>query len=116
LIKEAISGPNLGSGAESFALEGLRPVGCCTTGAGAGIAAGVVGGGMFASGALHGMALAGGARPIVAISPVAAADATNSETVRVIGDMSHLSAWQDAALTSSLDLCDDSDQRGSCDQ
>ncbi|ORV53662.1 hypothetical protein AWC05_19775 [Mycobacterium florentinum] len=32
LINEAISGPNLGSGAESFACEGRRPVGGWTTG------------------------------------------------------------------------------------
>jgi hypothetical protein len=49
------------------------------------------GGATFASGALHGNAFAIGARPTGRMSPIAAADATDTEIIRGIGDMSHLS-------------------------
>jgi hypothetical protein len=48
------------------------------------------GGGAFASGALQGVALTGGAMPIGRTSPRAVADATDIETIRRIAD-SHLS-------------------------
>lgn len=87
MSNEEISGPNLGSGAWSFVWEGLRPVGGWTTGWGAGIAGGAAGGSMFASGAPHGVALATGAGPTTRTSPIAAADATDSDTLRRIADM-----------------------------
>ena len=86
MSREEISGPSLGSGARSFALGGLRPVGGRTTGWGAGIGAGAVGGSMFASGAEHGVALAGGARPIATVNPKTAVDATNTDMIRGIAD------------------------------
>jgi hypothetical protein len=49
------------------------------------------GGGAFASGALQGVALTGGATAIGKTSPRAVADATDIETIRRIADMSHLS-------------------------
>ena len=61
LSSEEISGPSLGSGALSFVPRGLRPVGGATTGAGEGMFGIPAGGGTFASGALHGGAVAGGA-------------------------------------------------------
>jgi hypothetical protein len=86
LSREEISGPSLGSGAWSFALGGLRPVGGRTTGWGAGMGAELAGGSIFASGAAQGVALAGGARPIAAVSPTAAVDATNTDMIRGIAD------------------------------
>jgi len=86
LSNEEISGPSLGSGARSFALEGLRPTGGWTTGWGAGIAGGAAGGFTFASGALHGVAFADGARPTAPMNAIAAADATESDTLRRIAD------------------------------
>ncbi len=41
---------------------------------------------MFASGASQGVALAIGARPIAAVSPIAAVDATNTDMIRGIAD------------------------------
>jgi hypothetical protein len=81
----------LGSGAWSFVPRGLRPVGGWTTGAGAGICGSWAGGGTFASGALQGSAIAGGARLIGITSPTAAADATDTERIRRIAGISHLS-------------------------
>jgi hypothetical protein len=40
---------------------------------------------------VHGSAVAGGATPIVTMSPMAAADATDTEAMRGRGAMSHLS-------------------------
>ncbi len=82
-----MSGPSFGSGARSFVCDGRRPVGGWTTGCGAGIAGGAAGGSTLASGALHGVALADGAGPTTSTSPTAAADATDSETLRKIADM-----------------------------
>lgn len=48
------------------------------------------GGGAFAASPLHGAAIAGGARPIGTMSPIAAAHASDTDTIRGIGDMSHL--------------------------
>ncbi|MFW3114737.1 hypothetical protein MHAE_13338 [Mycobacterium haemophilum DSM 44634] len=87
---DAISGPSLGSGAWSFALDGRRPVGGSTIGAGAGIAGGAAGGGTLASGALHGVALAGGAKPTATTSPAAAADAATTVMIRRNADMAYL--------------------------
>ncbi|OBG78914.1 hypothetical protein A5700_15440 [Mycobacterium sp. E1214] len=92
LSSDEISGPSLGSGAESLAWEGLRPVGGWTTGCGAGIAGGAAGGSMFASGAPQGVALAVGAGPTTRTNPTAAADAIVSDTLRRIADMKHLSS------------------------
>ena len=82
LSNEEISGPNLGSGAWSFVLLGRRPVGGRTTGAGAGTGAAVAGGSTLASGASHGVANAGGAKPIPTMSPMATADAIDTDTNR----------------------------------
>jgi hypothetical protein len=41
---------------------------------------------MFASGAEQGVALAGGARSIATVSPIAAVDATNADMIRGIAD------------------------------
>lgn len=82
LSKEEINGPNLGSGARSFVFVGLRPVGGRTIGAGAGTGEAEAGGSMFASAASQGVADAGGAMPIPTISPIAAADATDPDTIR----------------------------------
>jgi hypothetical protein len=49
------------------------------------------GGGAFASGALQGVALTGGATAIGNTSPRAVVDATDIKTIRRIADMSHLS-------------------------
>jgi hypothetical protein len=49
------------------------------------------GGGTFASGALHGVALADGANPVGKTNPIAVADAADIETIRRIADMAHLS-------------------------
>jgi hypothetical protein len=49
------------------------------------------------------------------MNAIAAADATDSEKDRAIGDMSHLSPEQDITLTSTAGSCDDSDFWGSCD-
>ncbi|ORW71386.1 hypothetical protein AWC23_14245 [Mycobacterium saskatchewanense] len=87
LRNDEMSGPSLGSGARSFVCEGRRPVGGWTTGWGAGIAGGAAGGSMFASGAPHGVAFAAGAGPTARTSPTAAADATDSDTLRKIADM-----------------------------
>jgi hypothetical protein len=46
------------------------------------------GAGTFASGAVQGVANAGGARPIGTTSPTTAADATDIETIRRIADIS----------------------------
>ena len=86
LSSEEISGPSFGSGARSFALGGLRPVGGRTTGWGAGIGAGVLGGSIFASGAEQGVAAAGGARSIDTVSPMAVVDATTNDMTRGIAD------------------------------
>jgi hypothetical protein len=45
----------------------------------------------LASGAVHGVANAGGAKPTGTTRPIAVADATDIETIRRIADMSHLS-------------------------
>ena len=89
MSNEEISGPNLGSGALSFAWEGLRPVGGWTTGCGAGIAGGAAGGSTCASGASHGVAFANGAGPIATKKPTAVTDATDSDTIRRIAVKSH---------------------------
>ena len=86
MSSEEINGPSFGSGARSFVLGGLRPVGGRTTGWGAGIAGGGAGGSIFASGAEQGVALAGGARSIATVSPIAAVDATNADMIRGIAD------------------------------
>jgi hypothetical protein len=49
------------------------------------------GAGTLASGAEHGVAIAGGAKPIGTMTPTAVADATDIATIRRIADMSHLS-------------------------
>jgi hypothetical protein len=116
LSSEEISGPSFGRGAWSFALGGLRPVGGRTTGWGAGIAACGAGGSIFASGAEQGVALAGGARPIVTVSPTAAVDATNTDMIRGIADNVTPFPSQDVTLTYVVGSCDDSDLRGSCDR
>jgi hypothetical protein len=116
LNKEEISGPNLGSGARSFALEGLRPVGGWTTGWGAGIGGGAAGGSTFASGALQGVAFADGAGPIATKKPIAVTDTTDSDTIRGIAVNVTPFQEQAVALTSAVGSCDDSDSRGSCDQ
>jgi len=51
------------------------------------MAGGAVGGSTFASGALHGVAFADGTGPIATTRPIAAADATDSVTLRKIADM-----------------------------
>jgi hypothetical protein len=93
LSKDEISGPSLGSGAPSFVLEGLRPVGGRTTGAGAGTGAADAGGSMLASGASQGVANAGGAMPIPTMSPRAAADATDADTIR--GNADNVTPFRD---------------------
>jgi hypothetical protein len=103
-IKEEISGPSLGSGARSFAPRGFRPggrttgVGELAAGGGTGAAAG---GSTFASGALQGRALAGGAGPPATTSPIATADTADTDTIRGTGDTSHLSAGRTSQLTSA---------------
>lgn len=100
-----ISGPSLGSGARSLAPRGLRPVGigpCPGRTGPSAVAPGSVtmalgGGGAFAASPLHGAAIAGGARPIGTMSPIAAAHASDTDTIRGIGDMSHL-PWLDVAI------------------
>jgi hypothetical protein len=82
LSRDEISGPSLGSGAWSLVLLGRRPVGGRTTGAGAGTGAAVAGGSIFASGASHGVANAGGAAPIPTMSPMAIADAIDTDMSR----------------------------------
>jgi hypothetical protein len=67
-----------------LACDGLRPVGGCTTGWGAGIAGGATGGSTFASGALQGVAFALGAGPIATKKPMAVTDATDSDRTRRI--------------------------------
>src|SRR6202012_4296798 len=91
LPKDWISGPSLGSGALSRAPLGRRPVGGATTGAGSGMFGSSAGAGTFASGAVHGVAIACGVTPIGTMIPMAVADATDRETIRRIADMSHLS-------------------------
>ncbi|ORA21152.1 hypothetical protein BST12_13570 [Mycobacterium angelicum] len=54
------------------------------------------GGGALAASPLHGTAFAGGARLIGMRSPSAAADASDTDTIRGIADMSHLSGGQGA--------------------
>ncbi|AWV48730.1 hypothetical protein DIJ64_13720 [Mycobacterium leprae] len=88
--KEAISGPSLGIGAWSFALEGRRPVGSWTIGAGAGIVGGTAGGKTLASGMLQGIVLAGGAKPTATMSPAATADAATTVMIRRNADMPYL--------------------------
>ena len=90
LSRPEISGPNLGSGALSFVPRGLRPVGGAT-GPGEGIFGIPAGGGTFASGALHAAAIAGGASPTGMMSPITVAEATDTETIRRIAAISHLS-------------------------
>jgi hypothetical protein len=90
LSSEEISGPSLGSGALSFVPRGRRPVGGAT-GPGEGIFGIPAGGGTFASGALHAAAIAGGASPTGTMSPITVAEATETEMIRRIADMSHLS-------------------------
>src|ERR1700744_2905005 len=91
LPKDWISGPSLGNRAWSRAPRGRRPVGGATTGAGSGMFGNSAGAGTFASGAVHGVANAGGAKPIGTTSPITVADATDMERIRRIADMSHLS-------------------------
>jgi hypothetical protein len=50
----------------------------------------VAGGGTFASGALHGVAFAVGAKPVGKTRPIAVADATDKETIRRVAAISHL--------------------------
>ena len=85
------NGPSLGSGARSFAPRGRGPrfIGPSTLPPGF-VTTAFAGGGPFASGALHGKALAAGAKPIGRISPMAAVAASDTETKRGIADMSHL--------------------------
>jgi hypothetical protein len=90
LKSEEISGPSLGSGALSFVPRGLRPVGGAT-GPGEGIFGIPAGGGTFASGELHAAAVAGGASPTGMMSPRTVAEATDTETIRRIAAISHLS-------------------------
>jgi hypothetical protein len=90
-MNDEISGPSLGSGARSLVLDGLRPIGCRTTGSGVGIAGDDAGGSMLASGAAHGNALAGGARPIATMKPRAVADAIDIDAARRNNGMAHLS-------------------------
>jgi hypothetical protein len=52
-----------------------------------GIDGGAAGGSMLASGAPQGVAFATGAGPTTTTSPIAAADATFSDTLRKIADM-----------------------------
>jgi hypothetical protein len=70
---------------------------------------------MFASGAVQGRAVAGGARPTATMSPIAA-DTTDNDTIRRIADNVTPFQGQDVALTSAVGLCDDSGLCGSCDQ
>jgi hypothetical protein len=116
LSKEEISGPNFGSGARSFALGGLRPVGGWTTGWGAGIAGGAAGGSTFASGAVQGVAFADGAGPTATTNAIAAVDATDSDAFRRIADNVTPFRERDVELTSAASSCDDSDLWDSCDQ
>jgi hypothetical protein len=99
-----MSGPNLGSGALSLAPRGLRPVGGRTTGAGGGVAGATAGGSTLASGALQGSAAAGGAGPMATMTPIAAADTIDTETIRGTGDTSHLSAGRTSAIDVSRQL------------
>jgi hypothetical protein len=71
---------------------------------------------MFASGAEQGVAVAGGARPTATMSPIAVADAIDTDTIRRNADNVTPFQGQDVALTSAVGPCDDSDLRGSCDQ
>jgi hypothetical protein len=73
------------------------------------------GAGTFASGAEHGVAAAGGAKPIGTTSPIVVADTTDIEKIRRSADMSHLSRGEPSSLTSAIGLCDDSCQCGCCD-
>ena len=90
LSSDEISGPSLGSGALSFVPRGLRPVGGAT-GPGEGIFGIPAGGGTFASGELHAAAVAGGASPTGTMSPMTVAEATETEMIRRIAAISHLS-------------------------
>ena len=90
--KADISGPSLGSGARSFALGGLCPIGGPLDVEGkAGVGAGGAGGWAAAAAPSQGSAVAGGATPIATQSPIAAADAIDIDAIRRRGDMSHLS-------------------------
>jgi hypothetical protein len=71
---------------------------------------------MFASGALHGVAFAIGVGPTAIKNPMTVDDATDSETIRGIADNVTPFPEQAAELTSAVGSCDDSDQRGTCDQ
>ena len=116
LSKDEISGPNLGSGAWSFVWTGLRPVGGTTTGCGAGIAGGAAGGSTFASGALQGVAFAGGAGPTATTNAIAAADVTDSDAFRRIADKCHTFPGARRRIDVRAGSCDDSDLWGPCDQ
>ncbi|MGA8331019.1 MAG: hypothetical protein WB777_17235, partial [Mycobacterium sp.] len=70
--------------------RGLRPVGGAT-GPGEGMVGIPAGGGTLASGAEHGNATAGGAHPIGMMSPRTVAEATDTDTIRRIANVCHLS-------------------------
>jgi hypothetical protein len=70
----------------------------------------------LASGALQGVAFADGAGPIATKKPMAVIDATDSDRTRGIAVKVTPSQEQAVALTSAVGSCDDSDQRGFCDQ
>lgn len=91
-ISTLISGPSFGSGAWSFAPRGLRPVGSWPDPEG-GLSTGVPGGGAaLAAGPEQGSAAAGGARPPATTSPIAVAEAIDTDTTRENAGMSPLSA------------------------
>ena len=87
--------PRFGSGARSFALRGLCPIGLPLDDEGKdGVSAaafGAAGGSAAAAAPVQGSAVARGATPIATQSPMAAADATDIDAIRGRGDMSHLS-------------------------
>ena len=95
------SRPRLGSGALSFAMRGLCPIGGPLRPGNAGVAAafGAAGGWAAAAAPVQGSAAAGCATPIATTSPMAAAEATDIDPIRGHGDMSHLPQGQDAAMT-----------------
>jgi len=76
----------------SFASDGRCPIGRRSDDEGkSGVSAGAAGGWAAAAAPVQGSAVAGGATPIDTQSPIAAADATDTEAIRRRGDMSHLS-------------------------
>src|SRR6478752_5385281 len=87
-----VIGPSFGSGARSFAPDGLCPVGRRLDDEGrSGVSTWVAGGCAAAAAPWQGSAVAGGATPIATHNPMAVADAIDIEAIRRRGDMTHLS-------------------------